>query len=259
MSTSVPEVCKAKNLSLAWGKAFLHAMGSSSAGEVPLVISFAGFDEGLPVEDTEIRCALDETLVRLSSREKRIYSSRTSAMLIFPYDSWCTREWSSRQEFFGFYLNRIYPRLRALDPRNRHGTYFQRLIDYTGVKTGRSDVPHRVNQLDFILRIWDRAQKKGKRPRRSALQASCLDPAKDHTGSCLAGFPCLQQVSFSYNDQDELCALNAPPVDGHVDVLIAIEALWITNPYVCGDDWPGSLCGPSKVIGANQGKGYWRA
>jgi len=213
MSTSVPEVCKAENLSLAWAKAFLHAMEGPSADGVPLVISFAGFDRGLPIEDMEIRRALDETLLRLSSSEKRIYSSRTSAMLIFPHDCWRTREWSCRQEFFDFYLYRIYPRLRALDPRNRHGTYFQRLIDHTGVKTGGSNVPHKVNQLDFILRIWGRARRKGKRPRRSALQASCLDPAKDHTGSCLAGFPCLQQVSFSYNDQDELSLLALYPTE----------------------------------------------
>ena len=81
-------------------------------------------------------------------------------------------------------------------------------------------------------------------------------PATQWTDRDQAAFLLAQN---SFNDQDELCALNAPPVDGHVDVLIAIEALWITNPYVCGDDWPGSLCGPSKVIGANQGKGYWRA
>lgn len=63
----------------------------------------------------------------------------------------------------------------------------------------------------------------------------------------------------SFNDQANLCSLNGPPVPSHVDLMIVIEGLWITNPYVCGDDWPGSLCGPSKVIGANQGKGYWRA
>ena len=45
---------------------------------------------------------------------------------------------------------------------------------------------------------------KGKRPRQSALQLACFDPAKDHTGSALAGFPCLQQVSLTYKESGTL-------------------------------------------------------
>jgi hypothetical protein len=36
------------------------------------------------------------------------------------------------------------------------------------------------------------------------LQAACFDPVKDHTGQKLRGFPCLQQVSLSYDDEGGL-------------------------------------------------------
>jgi thymidylate synthase len=42
------------------------------------------------------------------------------------------------------------------------------------------------------------------RPRLSALQVSCFDPPKDHTGQPVRGFPCLQQVSFAYDNSGGL-------------------------------------------------------
>ena len=41
-----------------------------------------------------------------------------------------------------------------------------------------------------------------------SLQISCFDPAKDHTGQPVRGFPCLQQISISYDDDGGL-AVNA--------------------------------------------------
>jgi thymidylate synthase len=64
------------------------------------------------------------------------------------------------------------------------------------------------NQLKHIVEIWHRDGKNHKRPRQSALQVAIFDPTKDHTGQPVRGFPCLQQVSFSYDDDGGL-AVNA--------------------------------------------------
>ena len=68
----------------------------------------------------------------------------------------------------------------------------------------RRDGVRVVNQLQFVIDLL----KKGRRPRESALQITCFDPAKDHTGQPVRGFPCLQQVSISYDDSGRL-AVNA--------------------------------------------------
>lgn len=46
-----------------------------------------------------------------------------------------------------------------------------------------------------MLKFWRRA---GSR-RRSALQLACFDPHRDHHGKPRSGFPCLQQVSLSFD------------------------------------------------------------
>jgi hypothetical protein len=58
--------------------------------------------------------------------------------------------------------------------------------------------------LAHVLEIWRKGDQKGRRPRQSALQLACFDPAKDHTGAALAGFPCLQQVSLTYKEERTL-------------------------------------------------------
>lgn len=80
-------------------------------------------------------------------------------------------------------FNTVWPTVRRC-PANKYGSYFYRLTTY-GCNT---DV---VNQLDYIIETWNRGNK-----RRSALQASIVDPAKDSSHSRQRGFPCLQQVSF---------------------------------------------------------------
>src|SRR5262249_52342487 len=89
---------------------------------------------------------------------------------------------------------RFLPRLKARDRRNRLGTYFERLMNFTGMQRGK---PKSVDQLSFVI---DLLKKRKKWPRQSALQIACFDPAKDHTGQPVRGFPCLQQVSLAYDD-----------------------------------------------------------
>ena len=107
-------------------------------------------------------------------------------------------------------MKKVYPTLKRRDPKhNSHGTYFQRMIQFSGLnetaKDGRTE--KEVNQLQRILEIWHGAEENGKHPRHSALQATIFDPAKDHHGAALCGFPCLQQVSFNY--QGDQLTVNA--------------------------------------------------
>ena len=68
---------------------------------------------------------------------------------------------------------------------------------------------HKPNQLDDIISQWTKRVSAGSpRPRRSAMQAVIVDPLRDLTGQALRGFPCLHQVSFTY-DNDGGLAVNA--------------------------------------------------
>ena len=206
MSTNAPQVIEEPNLSHAWGRVLLHVLDNSKPKLAPLVVSVTGFTDGLPEEDMEIRHALDALL---AAKDKK-YSSRVTALTIFPYDAWVRRgRWPVR-EFSAWYLQNLFPRLQARDRLNGRGTYFERMVRFQGSKKVRKGPPtmSEKNQLDHLITIWRRDRDKGGSPRHSALQVSVFDPVQDHTGGKFLGFPCLQQVSFSYDGADQL-ALNA--------------------------------------------------
>lgn len=205
MSTKSPEPpIYETNLSYAWGRAFLIALERRYRELKPLTISIGGFTDSMPTEHLLIRQALDGFLARHGK-----FSCAVSALTIFPYKHWNRVGCPTRQELFDWYLNRYLPRLKARDSRNRNGTYFERMIAFQGVKlkTGRAEFVTK-NQLEQIICDWHRPRDRSKRPRQSALQVACFDPAKDHTGQALRGFPCLQQVSFVYDNTGGL-AVNA--------------------------------------------------
>jgi len=160
----------------------------------------------VPVEDNQIRHSLDALL---ATREKK-YPSKVSALTIFPYDAWVRHGKQSVREFSDWYLQHFFPRLQARDGHNCRGTYFERMVRFQGSKKGKDGiiVPDHKNQLEHLVAIWRRDRANGSSSRHSALQASIFDPVKDHTGGKMLGFPCLQQVSFSYDDSDQL-AVNA--------------------------------------------------
>jgi hypothetical protein len=206
MPVEPPEVINESNLSHAWGRAFLHVLGRNTGNLAPLVVSMAGFTNGLPAEDVEIRRALDAQL----ETHPRTYSSKVSALTIFPYDTWIRRGSPAVGEFSTFYLEQHLPRLKARDRHNSHGTYFERMIRFQGSKALRGVLHLEArNQLEHIVGIWRRDTEQGHRPRRSALQIAIFDPVKDHTGAVLQGFPCLQQVSLAYDESSNALALNA--------------------------------------------------
>ncbi len=206
MSSNQPRVIEESNLSHAWGRVLLHVLDHSKRNLAPLMVSITGFADGLPVEDIEIRDALDATL---ATKEKK-FPSKVSALTIFPHDAWVRQGRLPVPEFSKWYLEHFFPRMQARDSHNSRGTYFERMVRFQGSKKGKDGVIglQQTNQLEHITSIWRRDRAKGGSPRHSALQASVFDPVKDHTGGKMLGFPCLQQVSFSYDNDNQL-AVNA--------------------------------------------------
>lgn len=180
-------------------------MERTAGDSQPLVVTIDSFAKSVPIECPQVRKALDSEL----ASHTNTYCCADTAMLIFPRNHWIRQGYLPRAELFDWYLNQFLPRLKAMDCRNRNGTYFERMIAFQGtvVRKGKTQIETR-NQLDHIVNIWHRDRGHHARPRLSALQVAIFDPAKDHTGQPVRGFPCLQQVSFAYDDDGGL-AVNA--------------------------------------------------
>jgi hypothetical protein len=189
------------NLSVAWARAFLRVF-DAPGGELahPLLISVSEFNDlREPVEIPDIRKALDETIcaINRASDGRRIQGVSATASTIFPHMCWSPRSTRPAADLFDHYKDKVYPRLKKPCSLNAHGTYFLRMIDCPSPRADGT----RVNQLGSVLEWWNRDRAQGKRTRRSAMQVSIYDPPRDHTGSGQGGFPCLQQVSFGWNDR----------------------------------------------------------
>ncbi len=197
MKTTTPHLITEANLSIAWARAFLHVLDGADDA---LLVAIRGFDEDLPPEDSVIATALNE---QLSANE--IPRIAHTALTIVPYDRWLRRSRPSIEDLSNWYLTDFLPRLKARCPANRRGTYFERFVSFSGVRRKGDKIEQRtVNQLSYIIDFWKKAAKSNKRPRQSALQVACFDPAKDDTGAALSGFPCLQQLSFTYHETGTL-------------------------------------------------------
>src|SRR5260370_33467252 len=200
MKTHKPTMIVESNLSVAWARAFLHVINSEDPG--CLLVALRDFSTELPPQDAGISEALDAFLQKAG---ENIPTSNQTALAIIPYDRWLRMKKPEMEILKKWYLDQYLPRLKARCSKNRHGTYFERLVAYSGAKTvnGRPEW-REVDQLAHVVEIWRRGMDKGRRPRQSALQLACFDPAKDHTGSALAGFPCLQQISLTYKETGTL-------------------------------------------------------
>lgn len=172
------------NLSVAWGKAVLSAVRSGVSELVPLVVTVDGFTDGEVHTTPELQDALDGVL---ESSGKQ--SCETVSSTIFPKSLWNPAR--DRQHLYDRYES-IWPSLKS-HRANQLGIYFQRMIAY-----GELDKP--VNQLEHIITTW-----KQENHRRSALQASIFDPNRDHSHARQRGFPCLQHVTFSPQEDGGLC------------------------------------------------------
>lgn len=186
------------DISVTWAKAFLHVLDGGHSECLTLAIH--GFAGDLPSQDAAIASALNDAL-----RNLQVPTIDQTALSIVPYARWLREGKPDHQSIRKWYLDQLLPRLKARCSKNRRGTYFERLINYTGVRfvDGKAEV-RTVDQLQYVVSLWRQRSEKGARPRQSALQLSCFDPVKDDTGSALAGFPCLQQISLTYHEKGTL-------------------------------------------------------
>ena len=172
-------------MSIAWAKAFVNVYDASEIA--PLVVIIQGLGNAEPPEVSVIRNALDSAL----NADGKGLSCAQIANTIFPYSQWNAKE--KRDLLYRRYSG-IFGRIRK-HHANRNGVYFQRLIAFGSDENTENG----VNQLEHIITTWLRGNH-----RRSALQASVVDPHRDHTHQRQRGFPCLQQVAFAPIDNGGL-------------------------------------------------------
>lgn len=175
---TIREFIEDDNLSRAWARAVRPMVTRGGDAEIaPLCVSVTGFDGGVPREDASMRGALDGALAAAGKQD-----CHAVANTIFPKSMWNPS--APRSTLFDRYARSLHRMMKA-SKKNRHGMYFQRLV-----QGGPDSDP---NQLDFVLKTYSA------RPavRRSALQVAVYDAKRDQTAAAQRGFPCLQHVSFA--------------------------------------------------------------
>jgi hypothetical protein len=179
---TIPLFVEETDLSVAWTRAFLAAMGRGVRGLAPLVIHLTGFQDDEPHETAAVRTVLDGTLDTMGGHD-----CHTVANTIFPQHTWQSfaRRGLGRHAFFDRY-RAMYPRLRRRSRENRNGLYFGRMVAY-----GRG--PEDGNQLEHIIRNY--IERSVSRP--TAMVANIFEPGRDHTAQRRRGFPCLNRVEFT--------------------------------------------------------------
>ena len=169
------------NLSRAWARLLLQVLDGAGTEVAPLILSLTGFGENgaavrRPGRAPSPRSAAQAQRARLVVEDV--------AFTIFPQRLWEMSR-GDRTRLFALY-RATFPRWQAMNRKaNGRGLYFERMVMY-----GRG--PCDGNQLEWILSQFN--SRTG--VRRSMLQATTFDPARDHVASAQLGFPCLQQVSF---------------------------------------------------------------
>ncbi len=202
MTTSNPICIQETNLSYAWAKVLLRVLDESLNNPPPIALTLTGFENGLPKEDAQVRELLDPILCCYEKNTVDV-----SALVLFPFKAWNRRGRPDSKIFFKWCLDKFIPRLKERDVRNRKGLYFERMMNVIHYYDKDGNLKEH-NQLEYIINWWKRRMRIGKRPRQSGLQASCFDPRLDHNEAPRPGFPCLQQVNFTYDDNGGL-AVNA--------------------------------------------------
>lgn len=170
------------NLSAAWSRIYLHILDHPGTEISPLIVSISGFERGgKSQEDVTVRGALDAVL----TGEGKV-SVDDAAYTIFPQRLWQMAK-GDRKRLYKMYLDWAVLAYKQSNKKlNGRGLYFERLVKFGG------DGPCESNQLEWILSQYE----KNPAIRRSMLQASVFDPARDHVAQAQLGFPCLQHVSF---------------------------------------------------------------
>ncbi len=184
MKNIEPVTIVADNLSIAWAEVLERLVARGTTSLSPLLLSI-GFDGSGSIEEVpEIREAVDSFLVAQGKR-----STENVAWTIFP-EQYLAIAKGNRAVFYSLF-NRAFRRIRKFNPKNnRRGSYFQRLIDLNDGGKG-------PNQLEWIINEY--LQHPESR-RRSKYQATTFDPSRDHSGAGQLEFPCLQQISFTFDN-----------------------------------------------------------
>lgn len=165
-----PLLIEEKNISIAWYNVLKYVLDNPGKEISPLVLSLTDFKES-----EDIRSIIDNSLL-----SNKLATIQTVSETIFPNSLYQYCEYD-RQKLYKEYCNNL-PRIKKINPSNRNGTYFERLIAYDG----------NINQLEIIISSLKNSNVK----RRSKLQASIFNPEIDHTNGMFQGFPCLQHVTF---------------------------------------------------------------
>lgn len=176
-----PLFITSENLGAAWSRVYLHTLDHPGKEISPLIVSITGFDnDGRPREDANVRGALDAVLTGMEA-----VSVDDAAFTIFPQRLWLMAR-GDRKRLFQMYCDWAFPAYQKSNRKlNGRGLYFERLVKF-------GSGPEDGNQLEWILSQY----KKNPSIRRSMLQASVFDPARDHVAQAQVVFPCLQHVSF---------------------------------------------------------------
>jgi hypothetical protein len=169
------------NLSAAWSRVYLHTLDHPGKEISPLIVSITGFDkDGTAQENASVRAALDDVLIGMDA-----VSVDDAAFTIFPQRLWLMAQ-GDRKRLFKMYCDWAFPAYQKGNRKlNGRGLYFERLVKF-------GSGPENGNQLEWILSQYEN----NPAIRRSMLQASVFDPARDHVAQARVVFPCLQQVSF---------------------------------------------------------------
>jgi hypothetical protein len=178
-----PLLIEETNLSNTWRRTLEYIVNSNGKEITPLVITLTEFNES-----SKIREIIDSHL-----QENKLSSIQTVSETIFP-ESLYKLVAMDREALYREY-NKNLPRIRKIDVRNSHGTYFERLINYDEKE---------LNQLEIIISSLNNKTNN----RRSKLQASIFNPSKDHTEKVFQGFPCLQHITF-YKSENGGLILNS--------------------------------------------------
>lgn len=178
------------SLSAAWARAFLKMCEPPERELCPFLVSIAAGPDGSPVEEFDLRDALDACL-----EESGNQTVDKVAKSIFPHPLW-QRAKGDRHKLFADYLQNLPDYVAMEASKNRHGLYFARLIGYgTNHKTGEPEayldgkLKQSGNQLEYIINACK------PKAQRMALQASIYDPVRDQT-EARRPFPCLQHIAF---------------------------------------------------------------
>lgn len=180
-----PLALSADNLSLGWAKVMMALTRPGITRITPLMLTVRGFaSDGTAAEVPAIREAVDAFLV---AQEKR--DTENVAFTIFPQRYW-DMSGGDREAFYDLFIE-SFQRIQTFNPRNnKRGSYFQRLVDFHGGGQG-------PNQLKWMI---DEYLEHPNARRTSKFQATTFDPERDYTSAGQLEFPCLQQVSFVFED-----------------------------------------------------------